>query len=129
MINPAIVNVYDEIGTNPVVDIIYAESYKPQPSQGDYGTGQITRYFVQKINQPIVQEVSPENFLQVPDSFYKKVSLTWKITGIQKSKKTGKNVEAIGVEDFNKESILEASKTVDDINKVVKNYLEYWRGY
>ena len=129
MINPSIVDTYDEIGSNPVMDIIYAVSFKPTPSQGDYEVGEITRYFVQKINQDIVQEVSPENYQQLSESFYKKVSLNWKITGQQKSKMSGKNVEIVGVEDLNRESVDEASEVVDSLNKVVKNYLEYWRGY
>jgi hypothetical protein len=77
----------------------------------------------------MVQEVSPENYQQVSDSFYKKVSLKWKITGPQKSRMSGKSVEVVGVEDFNKESVREASESVDALDKVIKNYLEYWRGY
>lgn len=129
MINPLIADIYNEIGTNPVMDITYAESFKPKPTPGDYSNGNITRYFVQKINQQMVQEISSENYQRVSSSFYKKVSLKWMITGPQKSKMSGKNVEVVGVEDFNRESVREASEVVDSLNKVVKNYLEYWRGY
>lgn len=123
-------DVYKSIGDATVIDsVVYAQSFKPKPIKSDYDRGFINRYFVQKVNELIVQEVSPENYGQISDTLYKKTSLKWKISGPQKSSGTVRKMDVVGVEDFNRASIREASSTIDGIEKVVGNYLEYWRGH
>ena len=128
-INPKIIESYDSIGDNPVSSLVYAQSSKPTPQKSDYDRGFITRYFAQRINNLTIQEVSNENFNSISDSLYVKVSLKWKITGIQKSKVSGKVVVQEGVENFNRQSVAMASSTISGLSGAISNYLEFWQGY
>ena len=130
MENEKIADVYREIGESTAIDsVVYAQSFKLKPGKSDYDRGFVDRYFVQKVNDLTVQEVSPENYGQVMDQLYKKVSLKWKISGPQKSIGSPRKIDVLGVEDFNRAAIKKASETIDGIEKVVGNYLEYWRGH
>ena len=130
MEDPKIVELYRDIGLSTVIDsMVYAQSYKPTLTKADYDRGFINRYFVQKVNELTVREVSVDNYGETSDSLYKKVTLKWKISGPQKSSGTARKMDVVGVEDFNRLSIKEASTTIDGIEKVVGNYLEYWQGH
>jgi hypothetical protein len=129
MTNPKIVDVYDSIGDTSISNMVYAQSSKPSPQKSDYDRGFITRHFVQRINTLTIQEVSNENFNSVSNSLYIKVGLKWKITGIQKSKVSGKVVVQEGVENFNRQSVMAASQTMSGLSNAISNHLEFWQGH
>ncbi len=128
--NPLIVESYrDIVNSSDVDELSYAISYHPSPTESDYSAGFLTRYYVEKINAPVITEISAENYNQVSTQFYRKTTLQWKITGSsRKNKYKEKTIEVVGVEDYNRVQVDEASKYLPHLKNYVKNYVEFWRG-
>ena len=110
-------------GVNPT-------SYRPTPTEEDYRTGIIDRYFVRKNtsqSHPIC-EVSGEQYhaLQV-NPYYKTVSIRWKITGPVDSYISGETDGVIGVRDFNLREIVRGSEVIWQFPSSFKNLLEFYK--
>lgn len=65
----------------PEIQTAYPVYNKPSPQQNDYDTGYIYRYFVKKINDKTIYEISKENYVDVSPNIYAKISIEWKLTG------------------------------------------------
>lgn len=114
---------FDGISTNfPVYK-------KPSPNANDYLNGYINRYFVKKINDNTIYEVDSVGYADVSNTLYTKSSLSWKITGRPKNSNDGKTVTDVGVISYNSYSISVLEKTIPGIRNILRNVVEFWRGY
>jgi len=114
---------FDGISTNfPVYK-------KPSPNANDYLNGYINRYFVKKINDNTIYEVDSVGYADVSNTLYTKSSLSWKITGRPKNSNDGKTLTDIGVISYNSYSISVLEKTIPGIRNILRNTVEFWRGY
>jgi len=91
--------------------------YNPQPTQGDYQTGEITRFFTKKRNENIYYEVVDNSISQNP--IYFSFNLQWVISGEESNvKETNQKM----VELYMKQLPLPA------FNQFLKNdYLKFWK--
>lgn len=105
----------------------------PTPSNTDYTFGEITRYFVQQVNQPNgeITEVSKQTFQALQDvSLYRTVALRWKISGLATDVfDTAGRVERPGIETANKASIKNAAKTMPAITRKLTNVFQLWKKF
>lgn len=102
---------------------------KPSPNANDYLNGYINRYFVKKINDNTIYEVDSVGYADVSNTLYTKSSLSWKITGRSKNSNDGKTVTDVGVISYNSYSISVLEKTIPGIRNILRNVVEFWRGY
>lgn len=102
---------------------------KPSPNANDYLNGYINRYFVKKINDNTIYEVDSVGYADVSNTLYTKSSLSWKITGRPKNSNDGKTVTDVGVISYNSYSISVLEKTIPGIRNILRNVVEFWRGY
>lgn len=104
--------------------------YKPMPSSSDYDEGYIDRYFVKKINEDKIVEVTYENGNTVNTSLYKLVSLSWRISGPKHTTMKGNVKNNTGVVEQNEFEINRVYKENNvDLSKVLANRTEFWRGF
>jgi spermidine/putrescine-binding protein len=77
----------------PSSEFVFAEEFLPKPNESDYIDGGIERFFVKKINENSIIEVSRQNYKATTPMLYEKVELWWNISGylhevVEKNKKT-----------------------------------------
>jgi hypothetical protein len=102
---------------------------KPKPSPEDYNKGYITRVFVKKINENVINEISYANKSSINVNLYKTVQVKWKITGPKNNIYKGNILDKAGVTEQNKFEIDRIRKEDSiDLSGVLNNPLEYWRG-
>lgn len=92
-------------------------SYTPQPTEGDYETGEITRFFAKKRNETIYYEVADNRVSSNP--IYFTFSLQWVISGeeLYASTTNQKMVE-----------LYMRQLPIPAFNKFLKNdYLKFWK--
>jgi len=51
------------------------------PTTDDYTRGYVTRYFVQKVNDGTIYEVSGDSYNTIINGLYSKINLIWRIIG------------------------------------------------
>lgn len=109
---------------------IYSPSvYKPSVTEKDYNNGFINRYFVGRINYEDFFETSIMDYNLAPTNFYKKIIIKWKITGPKYNIYTGKMLETVGVVDYNFARISEARVKFPEIQMILTDLTQFWRGY
>jgi hypothetical protein len=102
---------------------------KPKPLPEDYTKGYITRVFVKKINENIINEISYANKSAINVNLYKTVQVKWKITGPKNNIYKANILDKAGVTEQNKFEIDRVRKEEGvDLSGVLNNPLEYWRG-
>lgn len=101
----------------------------PTPDQKDYDSGFVTRYFVGKRNEFKITETSARDFGKINDNFFLKTTIEWRISGDRNNTYNGKMLITPGVEEYNKKEISKANKILPGINKILTNYLQFWRGF
>jgi hypothetical protein len=95
------------------------KTHVPSPTENDYKTGYIVRYFVQKANDmsSYVYEVNELQYTILKQNpFLIVVDLDWKISGNRNE-----------VMEMNRKSILLASKDMKSILLYLPNYLQFYR--
>lgn len=102
---------------------------KPDISTEDYENGFVERNFVSNINYDNVIETDGYSFSGSSSGFFKKQSIQWKISGPKNNVYENKILKFEGVHEYNTKTINELEKTFPDIKKILKNTLEFWRGY
>jgi hypothetical protein len=102
---------------------------KHNPTDKEYSSGIMVRFFAKKINENQITEISYENSLRINQSLYKVVSVQWKIRGPKFNVSKGSFIEKSGVTEQN---LLEVDRVKKehaiDLSSVLGNPLEYWRG-
>ena len=96
-------NLYKNTGKEPL-------SYFPKPTQSDYDTGYIIRYFIKRINSKgFVTEISPQEYNDFVNgtvlydvSFYLVQDIFWKLTGNLNTKRYSQYDIREGIIDTNK---------------------------
>jgi len=94
-------------------------AFIPNPEDIDYQRGYITRYFLQKSNDvnAVIYEIRKKSTSKFSDnSFYRVVSLDWRIKG-----------DPIDVKKSNSESIRIASHTIPKIQLYLPNLLQFYK--
>ena len=102
---------------------------KPSEDEIDYTKEVMVRYFVQKSNSPTatVYEVDITQFNSLQKNpFYTCIGVLWKIKGNTETTESSDG-PIIGVRDFNIDSISLAKKTINNINLVLNNPLEFYK--
>ena len=106
--------------------------YVPTVTIDDYKAGKITRYFLKKINEFKVFEVSDEIFNKhssevVDPNLYTSIRLDWHISGIPNS--TVKNgIYIIGVYERNLSAIQNAEASMPSISRLLVDPLQFYNG-
>lgn len=108
-------------------NFVYAEEFLPHPSEDDYGDGHITRYFVRKINNPIIIEVDLLNYESISNQLYSRVDLEWVISGPKKNVYFNGKIQLSGVEEKNAKSVADASKLMRGIENKLINFSQFFR--
>lgn len=104
-------------------------TYKPILTQQDYENGYITRFFVGKINYFDIFETNNKEYNLANSIYYNKVKVDWKITGPEFNVYNGKILQTAGVVNYNLLSINEARVYIPNIQLVLNNPKQFWRGY
>jgi hypothetical protein len=90
----------------------------------------VTRYFLQRTNQPVVIEIDQPQFnlwgqTKIDQSLYTGVSVNWKIIG-ESNTITRNSVTIIGVIEYNLDQINQAKKILPAIETKLNNPLELY---
>lgn len=102
------------------------EYYYPQPTKKDYEKANFYRFFVAKkndastlieINDKQYKKLNVQNKVGINDDLYRQVELQWSIAGPMES-----------VMQFNKQSVLKASKRISSLENYLGDLLEYYKG-
>ena len=104
-------------------------TYIPTITQKDYDEGYINRFFVGRINYFEVIETSYKDFNMTNTSYFTKVQINWKITGIEFNVYNGKLLEMVGVVNYNTYRIKESQLVIPNIDQILNNPKQFWRGY
>lgn len=107
----------------------YPNTFIVSPKKEDYNRGYITRYFVSNINYDSIIETDAKSYNFAENTFYRKVKMDWKITGPEYSIYRGKMLEITGVIPHNVIRIENAKKVMPNVETVVNNPKQFWRGY
>ena len=97
------------------------------PTENDYESGFITRYFVKKANDKIVYEVASDNYTDISTNIYIKIAINWKLTGKRNDVFKDKIKIEEGVYEYNRNQINIHKKYIPEIESTLKNPLEYWK--
>jgi len=103
----------------PDFNIKNIPTHVPRPTESDYEIGYIERYFTQKLNDQnsYVYEISRKVFTQLQNNtLYKVVSLDWVING-----------EVDKVKEYNRKSLVYASKDIKHISLYLPNLLQFFK--
>lgn len=103
--------------------------YRPSPTQQDYDSGYLVRYFAKKVNENTIIEIDNASTGTINAMLYKVVKVQWKITGPKNNIYKDSILDKAGVSDQNKFEIDRIKKEQKvDLSSVLPNLLEYWRG-
>lgn len=104
-------------------------NYKPIITEQDYERGYITRFFVGKINYFDVYETNNKEYKLANSIYYNKAKVDWKITGPEFNIFDGKILQTTGVVNYNILSINNAKAYISNIQLILNNPKQFWRGY
>jgi ribosome-associated protein YbcJ (S4-like RNA binding protein) len=112
-----------------IIPSIFPRAYLFSSSDIDYSIPYTRRYFVKKINDNDVIEVEGDNFRNLPENIYKKSSINWQVSGIQRDViKDGKVIQE-GAYEYNRKQVKLAEKDMTGITlKISENYLNAFKG-
>lgn len=122
------ISIYDNInGLSDIRGFIYPKTYVFSVAENDYSIGYTTRYFVQKINEGPVMEVSSENYILLSAKLFNKVVVTWVLIGPEKNVFVNGKLYEYGVYERNRQEIMTQAKTMPDLKNKITNYTQYVR--
>lgn len=123
--------IYTDNTRNINFDVIqgtYPVYTKPFPTRDDYFSGYIQRYFVKKVNDNTIYEVSGDSYNTIINGLYSKISLVWRITGSKNDVFKNKIKIYSGVIQDNTFTIRNAEKSMSGISNILKDPLEFYKG-
>jgi hypothetical protein len=100
---------------------------KTSPTADDYKRGYINRYFVKKVNDGTIYEVSGDSFNTIINGLYSKINLIWRITGSKTDVYQNKVKIYSGVKEDNLTAIRNAEKSMFGLSGVLKDPLEFYK--
>lgn len=106
------------------------QKIKP-PSSSDYKSGLYYRLFCLRINDGSIVEIPERDWVTVTSNpLYTSIKLKWKISGTRNNVFDGNILTHHGVEEHNISEIQKAKRNgFKNIDTILKNPLQYWRGY
>lgn len=103
----------------------------PKPTENDYDSGFMNRYFCQKINDKngFIFEIDKEIYNQLEENpFWKTSIMRWRLSGpIEAVYNDLGNLIDIGVRQSNKNSISITSSTLKNIGLYLPNILQFYK--
>lgn len=120
-INPNIKTTYDSISY-----------YIPTPTSENYKNGKITRYFLKKVNEYKIYEVSEDVYNKhsaesIDPNLYTSLKLDWIISGIPNSVvKNGIYIQ--GISEQNSKTVYNAELQLPGITKLLPDFLQFFAG-
>lgn len=103
--------------SRPSLQTNFPISFTPQPTEGDYQTGEITRFFAKKRNENIYYEVQDTSVSSNP--IYAVFSLQWVISGKE---------DIVSSINKNTVSLYMRQLPIPAFDKFLKNdYLKFWK--
>ena len=126
----AIVMLYKTLNPDIKTAYIGPTDYRVKISLEDRKKGSIDRYFLKKVNEPRIIEISKQTFedfaaLKVDPNLYKTAKLKWHITGEIADSQIGSLLE-LGVETKNKRAVQEANKNLQRLDVKLRNLTEFF---
>lgn len=113
-----------------IVDILQKSPQQVLPvvTSGDVGQKYIIRYFIRSVtDKDYIVEIDDTQYQQFLDNpLYVTTEIKWKIVGKRETIKKSQYVIVPGVEEQNKNAVLQADLTFGGLNRYITNYLEYW---
>jgi hypothetical protein len=104
--------------------------FKPAPTQSDYAKGYIQRVFIIKHSDKTGFEISTNDVSNVDEGVYSISNVMWRISGKKDFTKVGNVVEDFGVASQNNQEIERVKlESGVSLTNLLKNPLEFWRGY
>lgn len=104
--------------------------YRPTPSEVDYSTGFIIRYFVKKktTNSGMIHEVSGQQFKSLSKNpFYSCASLYWELVDVYDTNNKNSEQAPLSVSDINANEINEVEQILPGLKNKLKNTLEFYK--
>lgn len=95
----------------------------------DYDRGYINRFFVGRINYFDVVETSYKEYNMTNTSYFIKIKIDWKITGPEFNTYIGKTLQETGVVNYNNLQIRGAQFYIPNIQIIINNPKQFWRGF
>ena len=126
----AIVMLYKTLNPDIKTEYNGPTNHRVKISFEDRKNGVIDRYFLQKVNEPKIIEISKQTFedfaaLKVDPNLYKTAKLKWHITGQIEDSQNGSLV-TFGVKTKNKQAIKEANKNLQRLDVKLRNLAEFF---
>lgn len=120
------INKYNLLGNSiGVQHYVYPKHYTFTVSEYDYQNEFAYRYFVQKINENIIIEVSSKNYNSIPKNLFNKVVVTWHLIGPEKNIYVNGKLYEEGIYEKNFKEINIAAKTMPNLKNFITNYTLY----
>lgn len=104
-------------------------TYIPTITQKEYDVGYIDRYFLGKINYFEITETSLRDYNVASSLYFIKLRIKWKITGPEFNIYNGDMLETTGVVNYNILQIRDAAQRIRNIELVLANPKQFWRGF
>lgn len=118
--------IYNSIKKIPIQTV--PKQYLPSPTDLDYQRGFILRYFMKRKNgkADTIKEISKDEYDKMKiNVLYKRVEISWKITGKLKDDMSNPNMPVYGIEDTNKRMIDSKLKEFEDLDKYLTNLSQF----
>lgn len=111
--------------------IKYPKTIVPTPSDLDYSSGFMRRYFIRKRNDENghIFEISKDTYSEYEDNpFWKTETLKWRIRGpIDPTYKDNGEIDDVGVTNSNKAAIALAQSSLKNIGLYLPNLKQFWK--
>lgn len=102
---------------------------KKRPTEEEYKSGYMDRFFAKKTNENKIYEIDYVNSKNISDALYKIVSIKWKISGPKNNILKNGVLDKAGVIEQNRFEIDRIHKEEGvDLSSALPNLLEYWKG-
>lgn len=104
-------------------------TYTPTITVNDYDNGYIDRFFISRINYFDIIETNYKDYNIANMSFFKKIKIDWKITGPEFNIYIDKTLQTTGVVNYNNLTIRDIQSYIPNINIILNNPKQFWRGF
>lgn len=111
----------------PEIETVYPIYKKIYPENNDYENGFFERFFVKKINDKSIYEVSKDNYFDISPNLYIRIVLRWKLTG-KRNDVFNNNIKLYeGVYEYNNSQIIKYKQIMPGLENVLRDPLEFWK--
>lgn len=111
----------------PEIETVYPVYKKIYPEKNDYENGFFDRFFVKKINDKPIYEVSKDNYFGVSPNIYTRIVIRWKLIGKRNDVYDNKIKLYEGVYEYNNSQIVKYKQIMPGLENVLRDPLEFWK--